>query len=214
MRNYIQVEDKFFKVLLNDKGAPVVIECTPQEAIDVQFENITLLDETVVDTSLFQEIIDKTQSEMAAQLERSLKNLVLSALGFSRTSTDGFVISGFNDEKSAVAKHLAAKLTDRVLNFDLDKEFDLTPGEKGKLKIAMTTKFKATYTDHMNNLVWKAARDLAEKHTKEAMETIAGDKMKNVAKALLEQAVFKDNSKTAFQRKVEARKQVSESETK
>jgi hypothetical protein len=194
MRNYLQLDDKFFKVTLDDKNAPVVTPCTPQEVLSVQFENIALLDETVVDTSMLQSIVDKMRVDIEQALETNLKRLVLSALGFSwhqRDGNDGFVISGFNNTDSPIAKHIVAKLQEKVFNMDLDREFGLTDLEKSNLKKAMLLKFKETYKDHMNGKVWNAARSLAEEHVKEGVREMAGGKLKEISEKLLSEAVYR-----------------------
>lgn len=212
MRNYIQIEDEIFKVTLNEQNAPVVTKVTAEEAIQVQFENIALLDNTVVDTSLLQEIVDKTRTEMAFKIEESIKMLVLSALGFSRNDRDGFVIQGYNDKSSPVVKHIADLLQKKVLEIDLYKEFELTPHEIGKLKLAMTQKFKDTYKEAMSSMVWNAAKELARKHVDEGIRELTGTKFKEVANSLLSEAVIRDNRKTSFTRAVDARMQASEDE--
>lgn len=210
MLNYIQVEDKFYKVALNDKGAPFVTEISAEEAITVQFENITFLDDNPVDTSMFQEVVDSTRAKMKQQIESDLNGLILSALGFSRNDRGGFVVSGFSDKKSPIAEHIVNVLQKKFFEYDLHKELNLTPTEIGKLKTAMTIKFKQTYEEHMGRLVWQKAKELAESHVREHVQNVLGTEMKQVANTLLKEAVIKNNGSDAWRRELEAKRQARE----
>lgn len=192
VKNYVQLDDKFFIVELNEQGQPSLREANENEIINCEFEKIALRDSAdQVDESLFQDIVDKTQKDMEDSLTRSMKQLILNGLGVGSDRDGGFHIQGFNDKNSTIVNHIADKLKDRFKQFDLNRELDLTDLEKKNLRAAMKKKFKETYESEVSSLVWKQAKELAAQHVREEVETLIGDKMKSVAKGMVERALNK-----------------------
>lgn len=192
VKNYVQLDDKFFIVELNEKGQPSLREAKEEEVLNWEFEKIALRDsDDQVDESLFQDIINKAQIDMEAQLTKSMKNLILNGLGVSAQQDGTFYIGGFNDKNSAIVNHVVQKMQNRFKEFDLNRELDLTDHEKKKLRDAMKKKFKETYESEVSSLVWREAKDLARKHVASEVEAIMGDKMKAVAKGMVERALNK-----------------------
>jgi len=191
-KNYVHVGEKFWIVETDEQGQPRLSEATEEQILHWEFERIAIRDSAdQVDESIFQDIINKTQADMERGLTESLKRLILSGLGVSQSHDGGFSIHGFNDKGSVIGKHIAEKLADRFKEVDLNKELDLTDLEKKKLRAAMKEKFKKDYESEVSSLVWKEAKALAAKHVKEEMESTMGDKLKTVAKALVERALNK-----------------------
>lgn len=192
VKNYVQLDDKFFIVELNEKGQPALREAKEEEVLNWEFEKIALRDsDDQVDESLFQDIVDKTQKDMEESLTKSMKQLILNGLGVGTDRDGSFHISGFNDKNSVIVSHIAQKMQNRFKEFDLNRELDLTDLEKKNLRAAMKKKFKETYESEISSLVWREAKELARKHVAEEVETIMGDKMKAVAKGMVERALNK-----------------------
>lgn len=193
IKNYVQLDGQFFIVELNEKGQPSLREAKEEEILNWEFEKIALRDsEDQVDESLFQDIINDTQKNMEENLKKSMKSLILNGLGVceGRTS-DGIKIYGFNEKNSVIVDHITEKMQNRFKEFDLNRELDLTELEKKKLRDAMRKKFKETYENEVSSLVWREAKELARKHVASEVEAIMGDKMKSVAKGMVERALNK-----------------------
>lgn len=193
VKNYVQLDDKFFIVELNEKGQPALREAKEEEVLNWEFEKIALRDSAdQVDESLFQDIINDTQKNMEENLKKSMKNLILGGLGVSEGSNnEGMKIYGFNEKNSVIVNHIVQKMQNRFKEFDLNRELDLTDLEKKKLRDAMKKKFKETYESEVSSLVWREAKELAKKHVAEEVQNIMGDKMKAVAKGMVERALNK-----------------------
>lgn len=196
LKNVIQVDGRYF-VITNDNGQPVVKEADTQEIIDKEFENLVIFqdeDDEGVELSMFQKIIDSARRNMEEQLMRDMKSLVMSTLGLIHHNGE-FKVYGFNDKESPVAKAIAEKIKDQVNLMDFTKEFDLGPKEKVKFKAAMRDSYKERFEQHVRHLIYEAAKRDAEEAVREYKQQILGDKMKTVAKQLVDAAVEKTKNR-------------------
>lgn len=193
MKNLVKFDDRYFTVAMIE-GTPVMKEATPEEIVAHEFENMVILKDETIDTSMFQEIIDQTKMEMHRQLKDSLQTLVLGMMGFNRSS-NGFYVSGLNDKNgSPVSNMLAEQLKKRLLEVELKKDFDLTPLEKTKLKAAMKVSYKEAYESEVRRVIYEMAKNEARSHAKDAIQEFAKDKLKTAAVQIVEQAIRKSGT--------------------
>ena len=189
MKNFVQVGDRFFRVDLSGDKA-TLNECKPEEVVAWEVERLCLTDDDPgLDASVFQEIIDKTDTDMRKGLEESLKNLIVKSMGMERNSEDKFWISGSDKSESPVAQILKTKLEARLKEVDLHRDLDLTDLEKKNLRAAMKKSFKEKYEREVSSMVYREAQNLAAQHVREVVKELADEKLKVVARQMVERAI-------------------------
>jgi hypothetical protein len=189
IKNYIQVDDHFFTIKRENDGRPYIVSSTEEEIAESEFEKICLNDGEAADVSMFQTIIDNAQVELKRNLETGLKSLVLDAMGVSQGSDNRMWVK--SHEKSSVVNILKDKIEKRLKEVDLDRDLDLTDLEKKTLRAAMKKYFKDTYEQSVRSLVWKMAENEAKKHVDEFLGEVGRNKMKQVAKEMVDRAIKK-----------------------
>lgn len=110
-------------------------------------------------------------------------------------SNNGYQIHGMSEKNSVVANAIADKVKERIMKVDLSKDIDLTDLEKKKLRAEMKNAYKKEFENNVRSLVYKEAQEEARKAVNEMKQELLGDRMKIVAKTMVEEAIRKSKSR-------------------